>query len=144
LIQSAAEIYDKGYGRLMVAFDIGNPAQIVGYQYITATSISHNVVNAGKVKGVGDIPVVQLLMLGVSNTYKRMGIGSALFYRGLSAASQAERFIGIHGVYFESLPDALPFYTRKLGLEPKTPSGRTFYLTIPEIRTYLTVAGYAI
>jgi predicted GNAT family N-acyltransferase len=108
--------------------DTANQDSFVGFYTLMMSQVSQQLLaNISSQSLPYRVPCVRLVMLGVDIKYKQNGYGKRLMKHALLETNKAADMIGCRGIYLDSDPNAVSFYTGlgftllETPVDPKSP-----------------------
>lgn len=122
--------------RAFVACEEGSTT-VVGYYYLTATSVEHENVGLGTAADFNQfskIPAVYLGMIGVHTDYCRQGLGTELMFDIFRQAEEVANRVGIWALTLDAVDEAAATYYERFDFQRFKPDSLEMFLPIGTIR----------
>lgn len=128
--------------RVFIAHLEGESAPI-GFYSLTLTAILPSEISENaqkKFARVNAVPAIYLAMLGVSENYKKKGVGPALMQNAISRALLISDHAGAYAIVLDALNEQVAKYYAELGFEPFIEGDLRMFLELATVRGASTQA----
>lgn len=135
LREQAGQDSRRGLARIFVAVAVDQPALILGFFTLSATSVMRDDLSAEVAKGLPRYPIPAALIgrFAIHKDYARQGLGRALLGEAVRKIATASATVAIMVVVVDPIDAAARAFYRTLGFRDfRTIEGRTF-LAMPRV-----------